>query len=180
MQYSTDYWRSCTKVVSPQESASTAMSNKSHVSSFSSWFAGPRYTVQHLAITCRCASSWWSQAQLCLRWPTVTCRRLQTSARKWRKVIHSAPSSYMVSDDNWVLEHARDSPGIFQYVFGWGVVSCTLKLCAHASGSSWKERGFSQLLFAEGGPSRLTSWYSTCREDLSNKRFLYIKSLEMS
>lgn len=55
------------KVLCSQESILLVAVLTSKVSSFSSWLAGPHYTVQHLAIMCRCASSWWSRGQLYLR-----------------------------------------------------------------------------------------------------------------
>lgn len=60
------------------------------------YFTGPHCIVLPPATMSKCVSSWWSREQLCLRWPTVTCRRLQTSVKRWRKATLSAPSSSMV------------------------------------------------------------------------------------
>lgn len=63
-----------------------------------SCFTGLHYIVLPHVTTSKCVSFWWSQEPLCLPWPTVTCRLLQISARKWRKATLSAPSFFMVCD----------------------------------------------------------------------------------
>lgn len=141
---------------------------------------GPLCTVQHPATTCRCASSWWSRGLRSLPWPTATCRRLRTSARRWRRATHSAPSSCMVSA---ILEHARGSPATSHFICAWGGLSCTLRLGTCATGSSWKERGFQQLPVTEWVPWRssmssinfiiLTLW----REIWVTKGFFILKAL---
>lgn len=57
---------------------------------------GLRCTAPPPAITCRCASSWWSLERPCSPPRTATCRQPQTSVRRWRRATPSAPSSSMV------------------------------------------------------------------------------------